>query len=64
MVAISTPSMTILPPDLSRIQNKAKAKDDFPALVRPTMPICRAFNKAIFVTGKMMIMIMIKITTK
>ena len=64
MVAISTPSMTILPPDFSRIRNNAKAKDDFPAPVRPTMPICRAFNKAIFVTEKMIIMIMTTITTK
>ena len=43
-MAISTPSMTIRPPALSRIRNKAKAKDDLPAPVRPTMPICREEN--------------------
>ena len=46
MVAISTPSMTILPPDLSRIRNKAKAKNDFPALVRPTMPIYSSIEES------------------
>ena len=40
-MAISTPSITIRPPALSRIRNKAKAKDDLPAPVRPTIPICR-----------------------
>ena len=39
MVAISTPSITILPPALSRIRNNAKAREDLPAPVRPTMPI-------------------------
>ena len=41
IAAISTPSITIFPPALSRIRNKAKAKEDLPAPVRPTMPICR-----------------------
>ena len=35
------PSITILPPALSRIRNKAKVRDDLPAPVRPTMPICQ-----------------------
>lgn len=39
-VAMSTPSMVIFPPALSRIRNKANVNDDFPAPVRPTMPIC------------------------
>ena len=43
-MAISTPSMRIRPPALSRIRNKAKANDDLPAPVRPTMPICREEN--------------------
>ena len=51
-------------PGLSRIRNKAKAREGFPAPFRPTMPICRASNKAIFVTKKIMIMIMITIITE
>ena len=43
-MAISTPSIRIRPPALSRIRNKAKAKDDFPAPVRPTIPICPREN--------------------
>ena len=43
-MAISTPSMRIRPPALSRIRNKAKANEDLPAPVRPTMPICREEN--------------------
>ena len=39
-VAMSTPSMVIFPPAPSRIRNKANVNDDFPAPVRPTMPIC------------------------
>ena len=41
MVAISTPSIRILPPALSRMRNNAKVSDDLPAPVLPTIPICR-----------------------
>ena len=41
IVAISIPSIKILPPALSRMRNKAKVRDDFPAPVRPTTPICK-----------------------
>ena len=40
IVAISIPSIKILPPALSRMRNKAKVRDDLPAPVRPTIPIC------------------------
>ena len=40
IVAISIPSIKILPPALSRMRNKAKVREDFPAPVRPTIPIC------------------------
>ena len=45
-MAISTPSIRIRPPALSRIRNKAKAKEDLPAPVRPTMPTCREENNS------------------
>jgi hypothetical protein len=37
--AMSMPSMTIDPPTDSRIRNRARVSDDFPAPVRPTIPI-------------------------
>ena len=39
MVDMSTSSMLMLPPALSRIRNKAKVNEDFPAPVLPTIPI-------------------------
>ena len=46
MVAISTPSIRIRPPAPSRIRNKAKAREDLPAPVRPTMPTCQEENNS------------------
>lgn len=40
IVAISTPSITIRPPALSRMRNNAEVSVDLPAPVRPTIPIC------------------------
>ena len=39
ILEMSMPSITIFPPALSRIRNKAKVSVDLPAPVRPTMPI-------------------------
>ena len=47
-VAMSTPSIVILPPARSRIRNKARAKDDLPAPVRPTMPTCWGIIRTIY----------------
>ena len=41
MEAISTPSMMIWPPAASRILKRLFVRDDFPAPVLPTTPICK-----------------------
>ena len=41
MLLISTPSIKILPPALSKIQNNAKAGDDFSANVWPTIAVIK-----------------------
>lgn len=43
MEAISTPSMMIWPPEASRILKRLLVRDDFPAPVLPTTPICKEF---------------------
>ena len=44
ILEMSIPSIQMLPPALSRIRNKAKAREDLPAPVRPTIPTWRAFD--------------------
>jgi hypothetical protein len=41
IIDISTPSICILPFAASIILNNARVKDDFPAPVLPTIPICK-----------------------
>ena len=41
MEAMSTPSIVIWPPAASRILKRQFVRDDFPAPVRPTTPICK-----------------------
>lgn len=41
IVEMSIPSIEIFPWDASTILNNANVRDDFPAPVRPTIPICQ-----------------------
>jgi len=47
-VAISSPSMMILPMAFSIMRNNAMVSEDFPAPVLPTIPIFKSKEKSFF----------------